>query len=229
MFAYDSRDQAIIDARVAQFRDQTRRYLNGELSEDAFRPLRLQNGLYIERHAPMLRIAIPYGVISSRQMRTLAMIARRYDRGFGHFTTRQNIQFNWVKLEEAPDILEALAAVQMHAIQTSGSCIRNITTDAFAGAAADEIVDTRPFAELTRQWSTLHPEFAFLPRKFKVAFNGTREDRAATAVHDLAFDLYHGDDGEVRVRVKAGGGQGRTPFGERYSRGFAMARHPHVF
>jgi sulfite reductase (NADPH) hemoprotein beta-component len=211
MYHYDASDQAIVDARVTQFRDQTARFLAGTLSEDEFRPLRLQNGLYIERHAPMLRIAIPYGMVSAHQMRTLARVARRYDRGFAHFTTRQNIQYNWVKLDETPDILAELAAVQMHAIQTSGSCIRNITTDPFAGAAADEIVDPRPLAELTRQWSTLHPEFAFLPRKFKVAFNGAVEDRAATGVHDLAFDLYRNDAGEVRVRVKAGGGQGRTP------------------
>jgi sulfite reductase (NADPH) hemoprotein beta-component len=211
MFKYDARDQAIIDARVAQFRDQTQRFLAGQLSEDEFKPLRLQNGLYIERHAPMLRIAIPYGVVSSRQLRALADIARTFDRGYAHFTTRQNIQFNWVKLEEAPDILEKLAAVQMHAIQTSGSCIRNVTTDAFAGAAADERVDPRPYAELLRQWSTLHPEFAFLPRKFKVAFNGAASDRAATGVHDLAFDLYRGEDGAVLARVKVGGGQGRTP------------------
>jgi sulfite reductase (NADPH) hemoprotein beta-component len=211
MYRYDARDQAIVDARVAQFRDQTRRYLAGVLSEDEFRPLRLQNGLYVERHAPMLRIAIPYGLMSSTQLRMLARVARVYDRGFAHFTTRQNIQYNWVRLEQAPDILADLAAVQMHAIQTSGSCIRNITTDPYAGAAADELVDPRPFAEILRQWSTLHPEFAFLPRKFKVALNGALEDRAATDVHDLAFDLRRGRDGEVKVRVKAGGGQGRTP------------------
>lgn len=211
MYQYDARDQAIVNARVAQFRDQTQRFLAGRLSEDEFRPLRLQNGLYIERHAPMLRIAIPYGILSSRQMRALAHIARRYDRGFAHFTTRQNIQYNWLKLEEAPDILAELAAVQMHAIQTSGSCIRNITTDHFAGVAADELVDPRPYAEIMRQWSTLHPEFAYLPRKFKVAFNGARDDRAATRVHDLAFDLYRDEHGEVVVRVLAGGGQGRTP------------------
>lgn len=211
MYRYDARDQAIVDARVAQFRDQTRRYLAGVLSEDEFRPLRLQNGLYVERHAPMLRIAIPYGLMSSTQLRMLARVARVYDRGFAHFTTRQNIQYNWVRLEQAPDILADLASVQMHAIQTSGSCIRNITTDPFAGAAADELVDPRPFAEILRQWSTLHPEFAFLPRKFKVALNGALEDRAATDVHDLAFDLRRGRDGQVKVRVKAGGGQGRTP------------------
>lgn len=211
MYAYSPVDQAIVEARVAQFRDQVARYLAGAIGEDEFKPLRLQNGIYIERHAPMLRVAIPYGMVSARQLRALAGIARRHDRGFGHFTTRQNIQFNWVKLEETPDILAALAAVQMHAIQTSGSCIRNVTTDHFAGAAADEIVDPRPYAELMRQWSTLHPEFAFLPRKFKVAFNGAKADRAAIAVHDLAFDLYRDADGAVRARVLVGGGQGRTP------------------
>lgn len=211
MYVYSPVDQAIVEARVAQFRDQVARYLAGAIGEDEFKPLRLQNGIYIERHAPMLRVAIPYGMVSSRQLRALAGIARRHDRGFGHFTTRQNIQFNWVKLEETPDILAELAAVQMHAIQTSGSCIRNVTTDHFAGAAADEIVDPRPYAELMRQWSTLHPEFAFLPRKFKVAFNGAKADRAAIAVHDLAFDLYRDADGAVRARVLVGGGQGRTP------------------
>jgi sulfite reductase (NADPH) hemoprotein beta-component len=211
MYRYDAVDRLIVEERVAQFRDQTRRYLAGLIDEDAFKPLRLQNGLYIQRYAPMLRIAIPYGVLSSLQLRKLADIARRYDRGYGHFTTRQNIQFNWVKVEEVPDILGELAGVSMHAIQTSGSCVRNVTTDALAGVAADEIVDPRPYAELMRQWSTLHPEFAHLPRKFKVAFNGAREDRAATGVHDLAFDLYRDADGEVRIIVKAGGGQGRTP------------------
>ncbi len=211
MYAYSPVDQAIVDARVAQFRDQVARYLAGAIGEDEFKPLRLQNGIYIERHAPMLRVAIPYGMVSSRQFRALADIARRHDRGFGHFTTRQNIQFNWVKLEETPDILADLAAVQMHAIQTSGSCIRNVTTDHFAGAAADEIVDPRPYAELLRQWSTLHPEFAFLPRKFKVALNGAKSDRTAIAVHDLAFDLYCDEAGAVRARVLVGGGQGRTP------------------
>jgi len=211
MYRYDAVDRLIVEERVAQYRDQTRRYLAGLIDEDAFKPLRLQNGLYIQRYAPMLRIAIPYGVLSSAQLRTLASIARRYDRGYGHFTTRQNIQFNWVKVEEVPDILAELAAISMHAIQTSGSCVRNVTTDAFAGVAADEIVDPRPYCELMRQWSTLHPEFAHLPRKFKVAFNGAKEDRAATPVHDLAFDLYRDDAGEVRLVVKVGGGQGRTP------------------
>ncbi|PZO56020.1 MAG: sulfite reductase [Alphaproteobacteria bacterium] len=211
MYRYDAVDRLIVEERVAQYRDQTQRYLAGLIDEDAFKPLRLQNGLYIQRYAPMLRIAIPYGVLSSAQLRTLASISRRYDRGYGHFTTRQNIQFNWVKVEEVPDILAELAAISMHAIQTSGSCVRNVTTDAFAGVAADEIVDPRPYCELMRQWSTLHPEFAHLPRKFKVAFNGAKEDRAATPVHDLAFDLYRDDAGEVRLVVKVGGGQGRTP------------------
>ncbi len=211
MYRYDAVDRLIVEERVAQYRDQTRRYLAGLIDEDAFRPLRLQNGLYIQRYAPMLRIAIPYGVLSSTQLRKLAGIARRYDRGYGHFTTRQNIQYNWVKVEEVPDILAELATVSMHSIQTSGSCVRNVTTDAFAGLALDEIVDPRPYCELMRQWSTLHPEFAHLPRKFKVAFNGAKEDRAATSVHDLAFDLYKDEAGDVRLVVKVGGGQGRTP------------------
>jgi sulfite reductase (NADPH) hemoprotein beta-component len=211
MYRYDAVDRLVVEERVAQYRDQTKRYLAGLLDEDAFKPLRLQNGLYIQRYAPMLRIAIPYGVLSSEQLRALATISRKYDRGYGHFTTRQNIQFNWVKVEEVPDILADLAKVSMHAIQTSGSCVRNVTTDVFAGVAADEIVDPRPYCELMRQWSTIHPEFAHLPRKFKVAFNGAKEDRAATPVHDLAFDLYRDDAGEVRLIVKVGGGQGRTP------------------
>jgi sulfite reductase (NADPH) hemoprotein beta-component len=211
MYRYDAVDRLIVEERVAQYRDQTQRYLAGLIDEDAFKPLRLQNGLYIQRYAPMLRIAIPYGVLSSDQLRVLASISRRYDRGYGHFTTRQNIQFNWVKVEEVPDILAELAQISMHAIQTSGSCVRNVTTDALAGVAVDEIVDPRPYCELMRQWSTLHPEFAHLPRKFKVAFNGAKEDRAATPVHDLAFDLYKDDAGEVRLIVKVGGGQGRTP------------------
>lgn len=211
MYRYDAVDRLIVEERVAQFRDQTQRYLAGLIDEDAFKPLRLQNGLYIQRYAPMLRIAIPYGVLSSDQLRKLAHIARVYDRGYGHFTTRQNIQYNWVKVEEVPDILDELASVSLHAIQTSGSCVRNVTTDVFAGAADDEIVDPRPYCELMRQWSTLHPEFAHLPRKFKVAFNGAVEDRAATPVHDLAFDLYKDEAGVVRIVVKVGGGQGRTP------------------
>ena len=211
MYRYTAVDHLVVEERVAQYRDQTRRYLAGELDDDAFKPLRLQNGLYIQRYAPMLRIAVPYGILASSQLRALAAVSRKYDRGFAHFTTRQNVQFNWVKVEQVPDILGDLAEVGLHAIQTSGSCVRNVTTDAFAGLARDEIVDPRPYAELMRQWSTLHPEFAHLPRKFKVAFNGAKQDRAATSVHDLAFDLYRDDQGEVRVIVKAGGGQGRTP------------------
>ncbi len=211
MYRYDALDRRLVEDRVAQFRDQTARYLAGKLSADDYKPLRLQNGLYEQRHAPMLRVAIPYGMLSTAQLRVLAEIARRYDRGYGHFTTRQNIQYNWVKIEETPDILALLAGAEMHAIQTSGNCVRNVTTDHFAGIAPDEEVDPRPYSELMRQWSTLNPEFAHLPRKFKVAFNGAREDRAATSVHDLAFDLYKNAAGEVRLRVKVGGGQGRTP------------------
>ena len=181
MYRYDSFDQRVIDERVAQFRDQTRRFLAGELPEDDFRPLRLQNGLYIQKHAPMLRIAIPYGQLSTRQLRKLAHLGRTYDRGYGHFTTRQNLQFNWPQLADVPDILAELAKVEMHAIQTSGNCIRNVTSDHFAGVAADETVDPRPYAELIRQWSTLHPEFAYLPRKFKIAVTGAVSDRAALA------------------------------------------------
>jgi sulfite reductase (NADPH) hemoprotein beta-component len=211
MYRYDDFDREIVDRRVAQFRDQTRRHLAGELSEDDFRPLRLQNGLYIQRHAPMLRVAIPYGLLSSTQLRKLAHIARRYDRGYGHFTTRQNIQFNWPSLVEAPEILAELAEVGMHAIQTSGNCVRNTTSDPFAGVAADEIVDPRPWCELIRQWSTLHPEFAFLPRKFKIAVSGATADRAAVLVHDIGIHAVRDDRGEVGFRVFVGGGQGRTP------------------
>lgn len=211
MYRYDAVDRLIVEERVAQFRDQTERYLAGLLDEDAFKPLRLQNGLYIQKHAPMLRIAIPYGVLSSEQVRMLSSIARRYDRSYVHFTTRQNLQYNWPKVEDVWKILAELATVSMHAIQTSGSCVRNITTDPFAGVAADEIVDPRPYCEIMRQWSTLHPEFAALPRKFKVAFNGAKDDRAAIYVHDLAFDLYRDQAGEVRMKVLVGGGQGRTP------------------
>ncbi|MBS1169786.1 MAG: sulfite reductase [Burkholderiaceae bacterium] len=211
MYRYDHYDQTIVDERVAQFRDQVRRRLADELTEEEFRPLRLQNGLYHQRHAYMLRIAIPYGLLSARQLRTLAQIAREHDRGYGHFTTRQNIQFNWVKLEQTPDILERLAGVQMHAIQTSGNCIRNITSDQYAGIAADEIVDPRPYAEILRQWSTLHPEFAFLPRKFKFAINGAQEDRAVTAAHDIGLTVIKNEAGEVGFRVMVGGGLGRTP------------------
>ncbi len=210
MYRYDEFDQKIVDQRVAQFRDQTRRYLAGELSEDQFRPLRLQNGLYVQRHAPMLRVAIPYGLLSSRQLGTLAVIARKYDRGYGHFSTRQNIQYNWPRLEEVPEILAELARVQMHAIQTSGNCIRNTTTDQFAGVAYDELVDPRPWCEIIRQWSTFHPEFAHLPRKFKIAVNGAREDRAAILVHDIGLEVVERDGG-IGFRVFVGGGLGRTP------------------
>ena len=211
MYLYNATDQRLVDDRVIQFRGQMERFLAGCLSEDDFRPLRLQNGLYIQRHAPMLRVAIPYGTLSSRQLRKLADIARRYDRGYGHFTTRSNIQFNWVRLEEAPEILAELATVQMHAIQTSGNCIRNITTDQFAGAAADEIFDPRPYCELVRQWSTLAPEFLFLPRKFKIAIAGGREDRAAVRFHDIGASARVGEDGRIGFEIFVGGGLGRTP------------------
>ena len=212
MYVYDQYDQQIVDDRVAQFRDQTTRYLAGDLSEDEFLPLRLQNGLYIQRHAPMFRIAVPYGMLESKQMRMLAHIARKYDRGYVHFTTRHNAQFNWPELEQVPDILADLASVQMHAIQTSGNCIRNTSTDQFAGVTAEEIEDPRPWAELIRQWSTFHPEFAFLPRKFKIAICATPDsDRAATQVHDIGVYIVKNDAGEVGFKILAGGGQGRTP------------------
>ncbi len=211
MYHYDRYDQIIVDERVAQFRDQTRRYLAGELTEEEFRPLRLRNGLYIQRYAPMLRVAIPYGVLSSKQLRMLAHIARDYDKGFGHFSTRQNIQYNWPKLEDVPDILAELATVQMHAIQTSGNCVRNITTDPLAGIAEDEIEDPRPYCEISRQWSTFHPEFSWLPRKFKIAFTGAIHDRAAVPVHDIGIYLVKNPAGEVGFKVLVGGGQGRTP------------------
>jgi sulfite reductase (NADPH) hemoprotein beta-component len=211
MYIYDEIDQRLVDERVAQFRGQTQRYLAGELTEDQFRPLRLRNGLYVQRYAPMLRVAIPYGMLSSRQLRKLAHIARTYDRGYGHFSTRQNIQFNWPKLEEVPEILAELATVQMHAIQTSGNCVRNITADHFAGVAPDEIVDPLVWSEVIRQWSTFHPEFAWLPRKFKIAVSGAAEDRAATLVHDIGVHALRGSDGSVDFRILAGGGLGRTP------------------
>jgi sulfite reductase (NADPH) hemoprotein beta-component len=211
MYRYDSFDSRIQAERVAQFRDQVRRRLNDELSEDEFRILRLQNGLYMQIHAYMLRIAVPYGLVSATQMRMFAHIARKYDRGYGHFTTRQNIQFNWLKLQDAPDILADLATVEMHANQTSGNCIRNITSDEFAGVAQDEIVDPRPYAEILRQWSTFHPEFAYLPRKFKFAITGAVNDRAAIAVHDIGLQAVKNAAGEVGFRVLVGGGLGRTP------------------
>jgi sulfite reductase (NADPH) hemoprotein beta-component len=211
MYVYDHVDQRLVEERVAQFRDQTRRFLDGKLSEDEFRALRLRNGLYIQRYAPMLRIAIPYGLLSSRKLRKLAHIARKYDRGYGHFSTRQNLQLNWPRLEDVPDILAELATVQMHAIQTSGNCIRNVTTDHFAGIAPDEIVDSFVWCEIIRQWSTFHPEFSFLPRKFKIAVNGAAADRAATFTHDIGLHALRNDAGEVGFRVIVGGGLGRTP------------------
>ena len=211
MYQYDHYDQTLVNERAAQFRDQTRRFLAGELSEDQYRPLRLMNGLYVQRHAPMLRVAVPYGLLSSGQMRMLAHIARKYDRGYGHFTTRQNIQFNWPKLEDVPDILDDLASVQMHAIQTSGNCIRNTTSDHLAGVALDELEDPRPYCEIIRQWSTLHPEFAFLPRKFKIAVSGAERDRAATQLHDIGLQLIKNEKGETGFEVLVGGGLGRTP------------------
>ena len=211
MYQYDEIDQAVVDARVDEFRDQVERRLNGSLPEEEFRPLRLQNGLYLQRHAYMLRVAIPYGILSSKQLEQLAMIANRYDRGYGHFTTRQNIQFNWLNLEESPEILADLAKVQMHAIQTSGNVVRNITSDPFAGVAQDEQVDPRPICELLRQWSTLHPEFAFLPRKFKIAINGATNDRAVILAHDVGLVLKKDQNQKIVVDVYAGGGMGRTP------------------
>jgi sulfite reductase (NADPH) hemoprotein beta-component len=211
MYLYDDVDQRLVDERVRQFRDQTRRFMAGQLSEDEFKALRLRNGLYIQRYAPMLRIAIPYGLLSSRQLRKLAAIARRYDRGYGHFSTRQNLQLNWPRLTDVPEILAELATVQMHAIQTSGNCIRNVTTDHFAGVAADEIVDSFVWCELIRQWSTFNPEFSFLPRKFKIAVNGAAQDRTAVGVHDIGLHALRNGKGEIGFRVLAGGGLGRTP------------------
>jgi sulfite reductase (NADPH) hemoprotein beta-component len=211
MYRYDEFDKSFVAARAAQFRDQVTRRLSGELDEEKFRPLRLMNGVYLQLHAYMLRIAIPYGTLSSRQMRKLAFIARRYDKGYGHFTTRQNIQFNWPALKDCPAILEELAEVEMHAIQTSGNCIRNVTADQFAGACADEIEDPRPYAEILRQWSSLHPEYSFLPRKFKIAVNGAAKDRAAIRVHDIGYQIVKNAMGEVGFSVYVGGGLGRTP------------------
>ena len=210
MYKYDQYDQAIVDARVAEFSDQVRRRLAGDITEDQFKPLRLMNGLYLQLHAYMLRVAIPYGTLDSRQMRMLAHIARKYDRDYGHFTTRQNIQYNWIKLEDAPAILADLASVEMHAIQTSGNCIRNISSDQYAGAAADEVTDPRPWAELLRQWSTFHPEFSYLPRKFKIAVIASDEDRAAMKLHDIGIQLVK-RDGKLGAAFYVGGGMGRTP------------------
>ena len=211
MYRYDEIDQRLVDERVRQFRDQTRRFLAGELADEDFKHLRLRNGLYLQRHAPMLRVAIPYGLLASAQLRKLAHIARTYDRGYGHFTTRQNLQFNWPRLEDVPEILAELATVEMHAIQTSGNCVRNITTDHFAGVAADEVVDSFVWCEIVRQWSTFSPEFSWLPRKFKIAINGAAADRAATWVHDIGLHAVRDAAGEVGFRVIAGGGLGRTP------------------
>lgn len=225
MYRYDAVDFRIVKQRVAQFRDQTRRYLAGELSEDAFRPLRLMNGLYVQRHAPMLRVAIPYGMVAAPQLRKLAHIARTYDRGYAHFTTRQNIQFNWPELARVPDILAELAEVEMHAIQTSGNCVRNTTSDHFAGVAGDELIDPRPYCEIIRQWSTLHPEFAYLPRKFKIAVSGAAQDRAATLVHDIGLHAVKDAAGEVGFKVMVGGGLGRTPMIGSVVRDFLPAPH----
>ena len=211
MYKYDEIDQSLVDERVAQYRDQTKRYLAGELSDEEFRPLRLQNGLYIQRHAPMLRIAVPYGMLSSKQLHKLADIASQYDKAYGHFSTRQNMQLNWPLLEDVPDILAELAKVEMHAIQTSGNCIRNITTDQFAGVAPDEVVDPRAMAEVMRQWSTFHPEFALLPRKFKIAVSGTKQDRAIVQAHDIGMEFYLDAQQQLAIKVWVGGGLGRTP------------------
>ncbi|GGE74093.1 nitrite/sulfite reductase [Sphingomonas prati] len=211
MYKYDTYDQTLVDARVADFGDQVARRLSGEMTEDQFKPLRLMNGLYLQLHAYMLRVAIPYGTLDSRQMRMLGSIARDYDRGYGHFTTRQNLQFNWIKLEDTPEILAKLATVEMHAIQTSGNCIRNISSDQYAGAAADEVGDPRPWAELLRQWSSFHPEFSYLPRKFKIAVIGAEQDRAAIQLHDIGLQMRRDDAGELGFRVLVGGGMGRTP------------------
>ena len=225
MYRYDVIDRTLVNERVAQFRDQTSRFLAGELTDDEFKHLRLRNGLYIQRHAPMLRIAIPYGLLSSSQLRALGSIARRYDRGYGHFTTRQNIQFNWPKLEQVPDILAELAAVDMHAIQTSGNCIRNTTSDHLAGVTPDEIEDPRPWCEIIRQWSTFHPEFAFLPRKFKIAVTGAAQDRAASLVHDVGVHIVRGPGGELGFEILAGGGLGRAPMIGQVVRDFLPREH----
>lgn len=225
MYRYDHYDHQIVKERVAQFRSQVERRISDELTEDEFRPLRLQNGLYLQRHAYMLRVAVPYGLLSSKQMRMFAHIARKYDRGYGHFTTRQNIQYNWIELEHTPDILADLASVEMHAIQTSGNCIRNITSDEYCGVAADELIDPRPFAEILRQWSTFHPEFAWLPRKFKIAFNAATHDRAAVQIHDIGLNIVKNAAGELGFQVLAGGGMGRTPILGSVIRGFLPWQH----
>ncbi|ODS00412.1 sulfite reductase [Methyloceanibacter superfactus] len=225
MYRYDEFDHAFVRDRVAEFKDQVERRLSGALNEEEFRPLRLRNGLYLQLHAYMLRIAIPYGVLSSRQLRQLAMIARTWDRGYGHFTTRQNLQLNWVKLVDIPDVLAALADVEMHCIQTSGNCVRNVTADPYAAAAVDELEDPRPWCEILRQWSTLHPEFSWLPRKFKIAISGAAEDRAATAFHDIGLRIVKGPNGENGFRVLVGGGMGRIPYVGQEIRSFLPKEH----
>jgi sulfite reductase (NADPH) hemoprotein beta-component len=225
MYRYDEFDQDFVNARVAEFREQVERRLAGQLTEDQFRPLRLMNGVYLQLHAYMLRVAIPYGTLSSRQLRMLAHIARKYDKGYGHFTTRQNIQYNWPALADVPDILADLASVEMHAIQTSGNCIRNVTADHFAGAAADEVADPRPYAEILRQWSSVHPEFSYLPRKFKIAVTGAERDRAAIQTHDIGLHLKKNEKGELGFAVYAGGGQGRTPMVAKKIKDFLPQEH----
>jgi sulfite reductase (NADPH) hemoprotein beta-component len=225
MYRYDEFDHAFVRERVAEFKDQAERRLSGALTEDEFRPLRLRNGLYLQLHAYMLRIAIPYGVLSPRQLRQLAYIGRKWDRGYGHFTTRQNLQFNWMKLVDIPDVLAALADVEMHCIQTSGNCVRNVTADPYAAAAVDELEDPRPWCEILRQWSTLHPEFSWLPRKFKIAISGAAEDRAATAFHDIGLRIVRGPDGKNGFRVLVGGGMGRTPYVGQEIRSFLPKEH----
>src|SRR6476469_1046822 len=225
MYIYDEFDRTFVTERVAQFRNQVERRVAGELTEDQFKPLRLMNGVYLQLHAYMLRIAIPYGTLNPQQLRMLAFIARKYDRGYGHFTTRQNLQFHWPALQDIPDILEHLATVEMHAIQTSGNCIRNVTADHFAGAAADEVADPRPYAEILRQWSSLHPEFSYLPRKFKIAVTGAERDRAAIQTHDIGLHLKRNDRGELGFAVYVGGGQGRTPMIAKKIRDFLPEQH----
>ncbi|WP_020562478.1 nitrite/sulfite reductase [Methylosarcina fibrata] len=225
MYQYNDQDQTLVDERAAQYRRQTEQFLKGELSEDQFRALRLRNGLYIQTHAPMLRIAVPYGLLNSRQLRKLAHIARRYDKSYCHFTTRQNVQFNWPKLEEVPDILAELASVQMHSIQTSGNCMRNTTSDHLAGVCVDEVEDPRPYCEIIRQWTTLHPEFDYLPRKFKIAVSGAVHDRAATQLHDIGLNLVRNESGEIGFKVFVGGGLGRTPMIGQAIRPFLEKKH----
>ncbi len=225
MYQYNDQDQTLVEERAAQFKRQTEQFLKGDLSEDQFRALRLRNGLYIQTHAPMFRIAVPYGLLNSKQIRKLAHIARQYDKGYCHFTTRQNVQFNWPKLEEVPDILAELASVQMHAIQTSGNCMRNTTSDHLAGVCVDEIEDPRPYCEIIRQWTTLHPEFDYLPRKFKIAVSGSLQDRAATQLHDIGLNLVKNDDGEIGFKVFVGGGLGRTPMIGQVIRPYLEKKH----